>query len=69
MMLAFTRNYLRKLHVYLLLYADHMILVSKDYVEIYELKKQLSNEFEMKDLGELKRILGKDVEKEGRNVC
>ncbi|KAA0067243.1 retrotransposon protein, putative, Ty1-copia sub-class [Cucumis melo var. makuwa] len=48
-------------YIYLLLYVDDMILVSKDYVEICELKKQLSNEFEMKDLGELKRILGMDA--------
>ncbi|KAL0552306.1 hypothetical protein IC582_011414 [Cucumis melo] len=50
-------------YIYLLLYVDDMILVSKDYVEICELKKQLSNEFEMKDLGELKRILGMDVKR------
>ncbi|TYK10339.1 hypothetical protein E5676_scaffold367G00140 [Cucumis melo var. makuwa] len=43
---------------------DDMILVSKDYAEICELKKQLSNEFEMKDLGELKRILGIDVKRD-----
>ncbi|KAL0541573.1 hypothetical protein IC582_021626 [Cucumis melo] len=48
-------------YIYLLLYVEDMILVSKDYAEICELKKQLSNEFEMKDLGELKMILGMDV--------
>ena len=41
-----------------------MILVSKDYVGIYELKKQWSNKFEVKDLGELKRILGMDVKRD-----
>ncbi|KAL4018602.1 hypothetical protein IC575_022202 [Cucumis melo] len=51
-------------YIYLLLYIDDIILVSKDYVEICELKKQLSNEFEMKDLGELKRILGMDVKRD-----
>ncbi|KAL4031342.1 hypothetical protein IC575_009619 [Cucumis melo] len=51
-------------YIYLLLYVDDMILVSKDYAEICELKKQLSNEFEMKDLGELKRILGMDVKRD-----
>ncbi|KAL0560149.1 hypothetical protein IC582_000543 [Cucumis melo] len=55
-------------YIYLLLYLDDMILVSKDYAQICELKKQLSNEFEMKDLGELKRILGMDVKRD-RDKC
>ncbi|KAA0035904.1 Retrovirus-related Pol polyprotein from transposon TNT 1-94 [Cucumis melo var. makuwa] len=46
------------MYIFLLLYVDDMILVSKDYAKICELKKLLSNEFEMKDFGELKRILG-----------
>ena len=41
-----------------------MILVSKDYAEICQLKKQLSSEYEMKDLGKLKRILGMDVKRD-----
>ncbi|KAL4011721.1 hypothetical protein IC575_028783 [Cucumis melo] len=51
-------------YIYLLLYVDDMILVCKDYAEICELKRQLSNEFEMKDLDELKRILGMDVKRD-----
>ncbi|KAA0066139.1 hypothetical protein E6C27_scaffold21G001400 [Cucumis melo var. makuwa] len=55
-------------YMYLLLYVKDMILVSKDYAEICELKKQLSNEFEMKDLGELKMILGMDVKGDREKV-
>ncbi|TYK21344.1 retrotransposon protein, putative, Ty1-copia subclass [Cucumis melo var. makuwa] len=51
-------------YIYLLLYVDDMILVCKDYAEICELKRQLSNEFEMKDLDKLKRILGMDVKRD-----
>ena len=52
------------MYIYLLLYVDDMIIVSKDYTKICELKIQLSNEFGMKDLGELKRILDMDVKRD-----
>lgn len=47
--------------VYLLLYVDDMLVVSKDMEVIRELKARLSSEFEMKDLGAATRILGMDI--------
>ena len=67
--------YFRKLkggaYIYLLLYVDDMLIASTSRSAIDELKVQLSNEFEMKDLGEAKRILGIEIgrdKKKGR-IC
>ncbi|KAL3821238.1 hypothetical protein ACJIZ3_007143 [Penstemon smallii] len=60
--------YFRKLKdgtfIYLLLYVDDMLIASKSSVEIAKLKAQLQNEFEMKDLGEAKKILGMEITRE-----
>ena len=57
--------YFRKLQdgsfIYLLLYVDDMLIASKNQGEICSLKAQLSKEFEMKDLGEAKKILGMEI--------
>ncbi|KAG8472622.1 hypothetical protein CXB51_034312 [Gossypium anomalum] len=47
--------------VYLLLYVDEMLIVAKDKGEIKKVKAQLSEEFEMKDLGPAKKILGIEI--------
>ncbi|WZY76654.1 hypothetical protein YC2023_023038 [Brassica napus] len=47
--------------VYLLLYVDDMLIASKKMSTIQNLKDQLSMEFEMKDLGAARRILGMDI--------
>jgi len=47
--------------VYLLLYVDDMLLAAKSMTEIKKLKKVLSREFEMKDMGAASRILGIDI--------
>jgi len=47
--------------VYLLLYVDDMLIVSKDKAEINSLKLKVKAEFEMKDLGEVKKILGMEI--------
>ncbi|KZV17633.1 hypothetical protein F511_19996 [Dorcoceras hygrometricum] len=47
--------------MYLLLYVDDMLLACKDPREIQILKKQLSSEFDMKDLGPAKKILGMEI--------
>ncbi len=47
--------------IYLLLYVDDMLIAAKDKSEIAKLKSQLSNEFEMKDLGAAKKILGMEI--------
>lgn len=57
--------YLRKLqdssYIYLLLYVDDMLIAAKSQMEIDRLKAQLSKEFEMKDLGEAKKIIGMEI--------
>lgn len=47
--------------VYLLLYVDDMLIASKKMSTIQRLKDELSTEFEMKDLGTARRILGMDI--------
>ena len=54
--------------MYLLLYIDDMLIACKNMEEIQKLKKQLSGEFEMKDLRATKRILGMDIVRERRDV-
>ena len=44
--------------IILLLYVDDMLIVGSNMAEIKKLKKQLSKEFAMKDLGAAKQILG-----------
>ena len=47
--------------MFLLLYVDDMLIASKDKGEIQKLKQQLGSEFEMKDLGPAKKILGMEI--------
>ena len=51
-------------YVYLLLYVDDMLIAAKDMSEINRLKTQLSGEFEMKDLGAAKKILGMEIQRD-----
>jgi ATP-binding cassette subfamily B (MDR/TAP) protein 1 len=44
--------------IYLLLYVDDMLIAAKSRKDITTLKRLLSSEFEMKDLGATKKILG-----------
>ncbi|KAK1417487.1 hypothetical protein QVD17_26616 [Tagetes erecta] len=48
-------------YIILLLYVDDMLIAGSDMEEIRKLKKQLSDEFEMKDLGPAKQILGMSI--------
>jgi len=50
--------------IYLLLYVDDMLIDSKDMSLINKLKSRLSNEFEMKNLGAAKKILGMEIHRE-----
>ena len=47
--------------IYLLLYVDDMLIAASSKAEIDNLKTLLSNEFEMKDLGATKKILGMEI--------
>ncbi|KAJ0726248.1 putative RNA-directed DNA polymerase [Helianthus annuus] len=56
--------YLKKFsnsYIILLLYVDDMLIAGSDMKEISRLKKQMSKEFEMKDLGPAKQILGMSI--------
>ncbi|KAH9750992.1 hypothetical protein KPL71_014101 [Citrus sinensis] len=53
--------------IYLLLYVDDMVIASKNKGEIERLKKQLAFEFEMKNLGDAKTILGMEIHRDKRN--
>ena len=48
-------------YVYLLLYVDDILIASVDKVQVDRLKKVLNSEFEMKDLGDAKKILGTEI--------
>ena len=47
--------------IYLLLYVDDMLIAAKNRAEINKLKQLLNSEFEMKDLGAAKKILGMEI--------
>ena len=49
--------------IYLLLYVDDMPIASKSTSTIDKLKKQLSSKFKMKDIGEAKKVLGIEIER------
>nr|GEW71301.1 retrovirus-related Pol polyprotein from transposon TNT 1-94 [Tanacetum cinerariifolium] len=51
-------------YFYLVLYVDDMLIDAPNKDQIRELKDQLSNEFDMKDLGAAKRILGIDIRRD-----
>jgi len=50
--------------VYLLLYVDDLLIASKDKSLINKLKCQLTDEFEIKDLGASKKILGMEIQRD-----
>ena len=43
------------------IYIDDMLIATKQMSRIQKLKDQLSTEFEMKDLGHARKILGMDI--------
>ncbi|KAH9705555.1 hypothetical protein KPL70_011923 [Citrus sinensis] len=53
-------------HIYLLLYVDDMLIACKEREEIEALKQMLNSEFDMKDLGHAKKILGMEITRDGR---
>lgn len=50
-------------YIYLLLYIDDMLLASKDREVIDDLKLLLNSEFDMKNLGKAKKILGIEIKR------
>ena len=51
-------------YIYLLLYVDDMLISFKSRSAIDRLKKHLSFNFEMKEVGEAKKVLGMKIEKD-----
>ena len=47
--------------IFLLLYVDEILMASKSMIEIHRLKQALRSEFDMKDLGPAKKILGMEI--------
>lgn len=47
--------------VYLLLYVDDMLVVAIDMFKVKKVKEMLKGEFEMKDLGPAKKLLGMEI--------
>nr|GEX59191.1 retrovirus-related Pol polyprotein from transposon TNT 1-94 [Tanacetum cinerariifolium] len=64
--------YLRKFpdesFLYLVLYVDDMLIAAPNKDQIRELKDQLSNEFDMKDLRAAKKILGMEIQRDRKMV-
>ena len=54
-------------YIYLLFYADDILIASKSRSAIDTLKRDLSSEFEMKDLGEAKKMLGIEITRDRRS--
>ena len=49
-------------YIYLLLYINDMLITSKSRSTINKLKKDFSSEFKIKDFGEVKKVLGLEIE-------
>uniref|UniRef100_A0A2N9FA25 Integrase catalytic domain-containing protein n=1 Tax=Fagus sylvatica TaxID=28930 RepID=A0A2N9FA25_FAGSY len=51
-------------YIFLLLYVDDMLIAAKSMCEVNRLKSLLHKEFEMKDLGVAKKILGMEIRRD-----
>nr|GEZ73948.1 retrovirus-related Pol polyprotein from transposon TNT 1-94 [Tanacetum cinerariifolium] len=58
---VYYRSYAPGEYIYLLLYVDDMLITCKSKAEIGSTKSLLKREFDMKDLGEAKKILGMEI--------
>ena len=61
---VYYRQFEERSFIYLLLYVDDMLIASMDMSLIKKLKFQLNQEFEMKDLGAAKKILGMEIQRD-----
>ncbi|GJT74850.1 retrovirus-related pol polyprotein from transposon TNT 1-94 [Tanacetum coccineum] len=58
---VYLQKFIDQSFLYLVLYVDDMLIDACNKDQIRELKDQLSKEFDMKDLGAAKRILGMEI--------
>ena len=56
-------------YVILILYVDDMLIVDKNKDELSKLKKNLSQTFDMKILGNAKHIFGMRITRDRSNGC
>jgi hypothetical protein len=54
-------------YIFLILYVDDILLASSDINLLMEMKKFLSSNFDMKDLGEASFVLGIEIHRDRRN--
>ena len=47
--------------IYLLLYVDDMLIAARNKTHVQKRKAQIKKEFDMKNLGEAKKILGMEI--------
>ncbi|KAK9088655.1 hypothetical protein Scep_027737 [Stephania cephalantha] len=52
----------------LIVYVDDIVMTGDDIVELESLKNFLSNQFEVKDLGQLKYFLGMEVARSSKGI-
>ena len=52
-----------------MLYVDDMFVACSPLLEVEALKKKLSNEFNIKDLGHAKKILGMEISIKATGTC
>lgn len=60
---VYFKQYAEGKFVYLLLYVDDILLICKDKRIIRETKEMLKQEFEIRDLGDAKKILGIEIKR------
>ncbi|GJV04566.1 retrovirus-related pol polyprotein from transposon TNT 1-94 [Tanacetum coccineum] len=66
---VYYRSYAQGGYIYLLLYVDDMMIACKSKAEIGPTKSSLKREFNMKELGEAKKILGMEIVRDqSRNI-
>src|SRR5437762_1805402 len=53
---------------FIILYMDNLLIMTEDDEELASLKRRLTARFEMKDLGEVKRFLGIEIEHESNGI-
>nr|GEU83791.1 retrotransposon protein, putative, Ty1-copia subclass [Tanacetum cinerariifolium] len=61
---VYYRSYAQGEYIYLLLYVDDMLIACKSKVKIGSTKSLLKKEYDMKELGEAKKIFGIEIVKE-----
>ncbi|KAK9066710.1 hypothetical protein SSX86_014033 [Deinandra increscens subsp. villosa] len=64
---VYIREYERGRYIYLLLYVDDMLLACDSVQVIKDTKEMLSSRFEMKDLGQARKILGMQIQRDRKN--